>query len=579
MTVYKKELKTLGGYLVDMIRIEAKKAGFIKMSRVERFILLVGDFEEKILKKRSELRQRKLRQLCLQAVEEEEEDYGSSSVISSTESDSCASLKGQASSKDSEVVSLENISANANISSDYSEILKNTKEIEEKVKDNVRRKSDLFKNGDVGIDKVRLGSPGYKERYYREKFSAQSPGEIESVRKKLGLSMVKAKFQKGSPFKPFDQLLSVLPPGSAHALPKAYQALMNDDSPLIDFYPTDYEIDMDGKRYSWQGVCKLPLIDEGQIISETTKLEKDLSAEESERNTETLDQLLVRSTHKLGSYILSVSTECNVGTSLSEEIGGFIQLPREYMVADTEVHKRNQEDTVLCVHYKPSDCGSHIPRLLNGVKLPEKRIRQEDIIDTPLWHEWNERKPAYRYNNTSETTHNGADSRWGSAGRGKIMRPIMNDHNSTAQNYTARRVDGQGVHPSFNSYTEKGTFHHDQGSFRRTSGSRQEWKKVEEGRSRDGSGNGSREITTPEWNRPMIRSPNRGYQPGNGSLRPSIRNSPWLQSSNTSQPDGYTSDQGRERQLQQSKDFNWQHNSSKAGYNSSMGSGQSGHRG
>lgn len=49
-------------------QVEAKKAGFIKMSRVERFILLVGAFEEKIFKKRSELRELKLRKLCAHAV-------------------------------------------------------------------------------------------------------------------------------------------------------------------------------------------------------------------------------------------------------------------------------------------------------------------------------------------------------------------------------------------------------------------------------------------------------------------------------------------------------------------------------
>ena len=44
-----------------------------------------------------------------------------------------------------------------------------------------------------------------------------------------------------------------------------------------------------------------------------------IQVEESERNTEKLDQLLVQSTHKLGSHILSVSKqldEVKEGTSL-----------------------------------------------------------------------------------------------------------------------------------------------------------------------------------------------------------------------------------------------------------------------
>lgn len=45
-------------------QVDEKKLGYIKLSRVEKFILLVGAYEEKIFKKRSEIRERILRRLC-----------------------------------------------------------------------------------------------------------------------------------------------------------------------------------------------------------------------------------------------------------------------------------------------------------------------------------------------------------------------------------------------------------------------------------------------------------------------------------------------------------------------------------
>lgn len=50
-------------------------------------------------------------------------------------------------------------------------------------------------------------------------------------------------FTQGTPFRPFEQLLAVLPSASARLLPLPYRSLMlNPASPVIDFYPPTFEV-------------------------------------------------------------------------------------------------------------------------------------------------------------------------------------------------------------------------------------------------------------------------------------------------------------------------------------------------
>ena len=40
----------------------------------------------------------------------------------------------------------------------------------------------------------------------------------------------------------------------------------NDDSPIIDFYPKKFYVDVRGKPFEWLGEVLLPFIDEDRLI-------------------------------------------------------------------------------------------------------------------------------------------------------------------------------------------------------------------------------------------------------------------------------------------------------------------------
>ncbi|GAU19992.1 hypothetical protein TSUD_273270 [Trifolium subterraneum] len=177
MTVYKKEFNKFGGYLVDINKMGEEHNAFVKLSRVEKFILMVGAYEEKIFNKRSAIRGKKLRRLIHDHEQSKQEEQNAFDFMDiENESSSNCALR----------IKKANDINNVCLVSDE-EILKNTKDLKEELNKCIREKGDLLKSGDFLIDKIKFGTVGFKERYYKEKFSVEGSINVELKRKEIEL--------------------------------------------------------------------------------------------------------------------------------------------------------------------------------------------------------------------------------------------------------------------------------------------------------------------------------------------------------------------------------------------------------
>lgn len=93
-------------------------------------------------------------------------------------------------------------------------------------------------------------------------------------------------FDLSQPFKPFEQLMAVLPARSRKLMPAIYRPLMTEEhSPIISFYPDEVDIDQNGKTASWEAVVLLDFVDEQKLLSVLRPVEAKLSPLETKRNS------------------------------------------------------------------------------------------------------------------------------------------------------------------------------------------------------------------------------------------------------------------------------------------------------
>jgi 5'-3' exoribonuclease 1 len=91
--------------------------------------------------------------------------------------------------------------------------------------------------------------------------------------------------KNSSPMKPFEQLLSILPPKSAGLIPIPLSQLLTDSkSKIKQFCPQNFKVDLSGKRKEWEGIVLLPMVDYKIIREEYLKHIDKVSSNDLKRN-------------------------------------------------------------------------------------------------------------------------------------------------------------------------------------------------------------------------------------------------------------------------------------------------------
>ncbi|KAJ7591357.1 exoribonuclease 2 [Mycena floridula] len=284
-----------------------------------------------------------------------------------------------------------------------------------------------------GDDCDRLWEPGYRERYYRQKFGVE-PTDVE-FRKSLVKSYVEGmcwvlryyyqgapswqwyypnhfapfaadfvdieeldiKFELGQPFKPFEQLMGVFPAASRKHIPEPFhQLMMDEDSPIIDFYPSTFDIDMNGKRMAWQGVALLPFIDPTRLLAAMKEHYPKLTPEEVIRNSLGNDIMFASDEHPIYPFFEQLygkrksQQPVPIDPALSKGINGTALPNPDCLPGSTYYCPLTTQDlpdirndrSLSVIYFFPPQLKPHRSVMLPGVKRPARVLSGHDLEQT-----------------------------------------------------------------------------------------------------------------------------------------------------------------------------------------------------
>lgn len=449
VNIYKRCLPRMGGYLAD--------SGFANISRVQKILQELGEVEDEIFRKRQQNELNfKRRRKEQDARNKRQRREGNDSPGWSPRNYGTPLGKGQSpsasfSSAPSQKEFYQNQrtpDSNQNAASNLRRMLLTpnpdgevaSPQLKRKV-DEMEEKKEEKKEPEEPEDHIRLWEEGWKARYYLHKFSVNKVDNPEYFKRftkhvadeyVLGLCWVLRyyyqgcpswkwfypfhyapfasdfidiegkEFEKGTgPFKPLEQLMSVFPAASGKFLPPTWRELMmSPESSIIDFYPTDFKIDLNGKKFAWQGVALLPFVDEKRLHTALNKVYGDLTDDEKRRNGRYDNLLFVGKGNPLFDFIIGLN-ESNMLKERQDIVTDFshgqrgkifhdekVVLPGSYYACPVPGQQDINSVQSISVRYEDPEYGEDFrfpSKPLDKCTPPEKTLKPGDFPQNRQW--------------------------------------------------------------------------------------------------------------------------------------------------------------------------------------------------
>ncbi|MEE6474731.1 hypothetical protein FKM82_010476 [Ascaphus truei] len=418
VTIYKTVVHKTGGYLTE--------SGFVNLERVQMIMLAVGEVEDGIFKKRKEDDEGYKRRL-----KEKKKRMKREQPSFITSGQYAPQALGQGNRSGPNAVSNPRQTA-------YEMRMQNATSSNSGNKASsaagMKRKAEDSDSEPEPEDNIRLWEDGWKQRYYKNKFDVDASDE--KFRRKVVQSYVEGlcwvlryyyqgcaswkwffpfhyapfasdfenitelftEFELGTkPFKPLEQLMGVFPAASGNFLPPSWRTLMSDpDSSIIDFYPDDFALDLNGKKFAWQGVALLPFVDERRLRAALEEVYPDLTPDEARRNSLGGDHLFVGKHHPLTDFIhelykTDTTEEMDIPPELCHGIQGKLQtnegavIPNQIVYSPVPMLRDLSQNYAISIKFRdPQHEEGYVFKavLLAGAKKPAITLKPGDFERT-----------------------------------------------------------------------------------------------------------------------------------------------------------------------------------------------------